>query len=66
MHIISNLVDEYNYISMVRFPLSLQDTEFPGTVYLPAILQNQDTPHVSPLLTLRTLSTKWLRRIATI
>mmetsp|Transcript_6157 Transcript_6157/g.10451 ORF Transcript_6157/g.10451 Transcript_6157/m.10451 type:complete len:367 (+) Transcript_6157:304-1404(+) len=37
MHVISTLVDDFNYISM--------DTEFPGTVYLPPILQNQDIPH---------------------
>ena len=39
---ISNLVHEFNYISMVSlYWLILKDTEYPGTVYVPTNTENE-------------------------
>ena len=39
---ISNLVHEFNYISMVsKYWLTLKDTEYPGTVYVPTNTENE-------------------------
>ena len=46
MEKIGSLVDKYPYIAMVRYilirlNLYIQDTEYPGTVYLPPDTENE-------------------------